>query len=287
MSIVGTGYGLAKLILPGEHAVVYGHPAIAMALDKRVTVSLKRTNTSSIEIEAAFIDARLQRALESLLPSGGYKVTIESDFPVGRGLGSSAALAVALVRAKASLESLPSDESVLCEQAMEIERLFHGNPSGIDHTVSARGGLLWYQKGPPLTIEPLDCPSWEMVVFDSGQAGNTAELVEMVRVRPNAQHVIQAISQLTQTARGVLHDPKELGVLLDENHRLLDRLGVSNTTLNHLAEFARMNGAFGAKLAGAGGGGVVLAITNDGHQLVSAAQENGLRAFCATIGRVS
>ena len=96
--------------------------------------------------------------------------------------------------------------------------------------------------------------------------------------------MIEAISQLTRATRGALNDPQTLGPLLNENHRLLDELGVSNDALNHLADFARRHGAFGAKLAGAGGGGVVLAITHEGERLVTVARENGLSAFCATVG---
>jgi len=281
---VGIGEGHAKLILTGEHSVVYGHPAIAMAINRCMTVRLNRRRGPTCVDEADVQDERLEQAIQTILPSTGFGVSIECDFPAGRGMGSSAALAVALVRAKAAVVNGPLDLPSLCSDAMKVERIFHGNPSGLDHTVSARGGLIWFQKGPPTLMDSLETPKWQVVVLDSETSGNTAEMVRRVADSgEEAKRILDQIGCLTHEARELLSDPASLGALLNENHRLLDALGVSTPTLNHLARWAVAHGAYGAKLAGAGGGGVVIAITHDGPSLVTNAHADGIKAFCASI----
>jgi mevalonate kinase len=278
------GFGLAKVILTGEHAVVHGYPAIAIALNRTVSVSLRRQAGPTRLLQAALQDPRLMTALKCVLPETGFGVSIQADFPSGRGLGSSAALAIALVRAKAMADGESLDSTTTLARAHQIETVFHGTPSGLDHTASALGGVIWFQSGTPPVVETLPPPSWQMVVLDSGESGNTAELVARVARQGSAgRTLLKKIGQLSELAREQLHDLTQLGPILNENHVRLTELGVSTDLLNQLVDWARANGASGAKLAGAGGGGVVLAITRNGPDLVLKAQQAGLSATFVTI----
>ena len=275
-----TGRGHGKLSLAGEHAVVYGHPAIAIAVDRGVTATLRqRPGPTTTEVHHP-ADARLDEALRAVLPAEGWCVGLRSTLPLGRGLGSSAAIAVALVRAWAAATGETLSHDVVWDRAFAVERVFHGTPSGLDHAVSCRGGALRYEKGPPPRFSPLPCPDWSLVVLDSGVAGNTKELVEGVRARrPGIDPVLHQIGELVAQVEQHLADAATLGPLLTQNHRRLRRIGVSTDTLDGLVALALDAGAFGAKLAGAGGGGVVLALSDDPERVLAAARDRGVDAF--------
>ncbi len=278
----GAGSAGGKLILCGEHAVVYGHPAIAVAIDRGTTVRLREASGLTLRggDGAALRDARLEEAVRAIV-AGDWEVTITSDLPIGRGMGSSAALAVALVRAWADATGEALDAAALHERAFAVERVFHGNPSGIDHAVSARGGLVRYRRtpdGPVLT--PLPLPSWSLAVLDSGAPGDTRAMVAGVASRrPGIDAHLDAIGALVGEAEAHLDDPPRLGALLTENHRLLTAIGVSSTRLDALVALALDAGAHGAKLAGAGGGGAALALADDPEGIVAAARAHGVDGF--------
>lgn len=273
----GHAFGRGKLILVGEHAVVYGHPAIAFAVDRGVHVTVTPLDGPT-RIEPA--DARLAEAARVVLPARGFHVALRSDLPIGRGMGSSAAIAVGLVRAAAQALGERLTAAAEWERAFAIEQVFHGTPSGIDQTVSARGGALRYRKGPPAEIEELPCPTWRVVVLDSGSCGETRALVDGVRARrPAIDPALDAIGALVPRAQAALHDPAALGPLLTENHRLLREIGVSTPALDDLVALALRAGARGAKLAGAGGGGVVIALADDPAPVLAAAEAAGVPAF--------
>jgi len=150
-----TGFAPGKLLLSGEHAVVHGHPAVAVAVDRGTTVRLTEV-TGPRTLDAPFHDDRLEAALSAVLPEAGLHVAIESDLPIGRGMGSSAALAIALVRARQALGGHPADFALLHREGFKVERIFHGQPSGVDHAVSALGGAVAYRKGADgPTIDPV------------------------------------------------------------------------------------------------------------------------------------
>lgn len=272
------GRGLGKLVLCGEHAVVYGHPALAVAVDRCTTVTLSR-DLGAPPVEG---EPRLAEALSRVVEPD-VAVRIDSDLPIGRGMGSSAALAVALVRARAALQGEPPPGAeVVFERAMPVERVFHGNPSGIDVAVSSRGGLIRYQRPPGRspTLTHLPAPRWRIVVLDSGQVGDTAELVAQVASRrPGIDDALDRIGALADHAGDCLDDLPALGALLNDNHELLRRIGVSTPDLDALVRLARDAGAYGAKLAGAGGGGVVLALVADPEPLLRLAADRGVAAF--------
>jgi len=276
-----------KLILVGEHAVVYGHPALAVAVDRTTTVRLRpRSGPTGLD-RPPIDDARVDAALVAILPREGVGVEIESDLPIGRGMGSSAALAVALARAWANMQGIPHSTRRIGHDAMRVERIFHGNPSGIDHTVSMTGGALFFQRRDNDPVyRSLACPDLPLVVIDSGTAGDTAALVAGVRDRrPGCDSALQQIGALAQrfTDQIPTGDAHTLGPMLTENHALLVDIGVSTSKLDHIVELALSAGATGAKLSGAGGGGVVVALATDHEPVIQAATAAGYTSFSVKI----
>lgn len=272
------GRGHGKLILVGEHAVVYGHPAIAFAVDKGVIATLTACDGPTHAVDA--VDDRLDTALARCLPAHGWSLSLRSDLPLGRGMGSSAAVAVSLVRAAARALGEPLSEAEEWERVFALEQIFHGTPSGIDQAVSARGGAIRYERGPPPSITQLEAPDWRVVVLDSGACGDTRALVAQVRSqRPRIDPVLEAIGALVAPCQAALHDPRALGPLLTRAHQLLGELGVSTPALDDLVALALGAGALGAKLSGAGGGGVVIALVDRPEPILRAARDAGIGAF--------
>ena len=323
---VYTGQAPGKLILTGEHAVVDGHPAIAVALPRLTTVRL-REHTGVSTLRSAIHDDRLWPALLTVLPAEGLDVQITSDLPVGCGLGSSAALAVATLRAlnarevadsgSESAPRVPADFAELHRRAFAIERAFHGNPSGIDHAVSLLGGAVRYRRAAPLpgalpgalpgvlpgalpgavagtpeiTSLNLRHPLTLIVVNTGKPAFTTADMVAQVRARGSAAE-LRAIGEIVAHVSACLAEnadsamqSERLGPLLDENHRLLQRIGVSTPALDDVCARLRKSGATGAKLAGAGGGGVCFGVCAPERAvaLQQAAADIGFEAFVVTI----
>jgi mevalonate kinase len=282
-----SAFAPGKLILAGEHAVVYGHRAVAAAVSLGTTVTLRdRPGPSGID-ESPLQDARLWPALSTLVPPDGVGVSIASTLPVGCGMGSSAALAVALVRALDAREGRMASFDTCFERGFAVERAFHGTPSGIDHAVSALGGVVAYRRAPQgPELDPLRLPSrLRLVVIDTGSPGDTAAMVAAVRAR--GQHdVIEAIGALAEAFTMALRAGNDIGPLLDENHVLLQRLGVSTPALDAAVDLLRAAGARGAKLAGAGGGGVAFGRVDadvEAHALTRA-RALGFRAFTVSVG---
>lgn len=280
------GRGLGKLILCGEHAVVYGHAALAFAVDRATEVTVEPRAGRRALTDSDVSDPRLEAALDAVLPAEGLTVRIRSDLPVGRGMGSSAALAAALVRARAALDGARPTFEALFERALPVERVFHGNPSGLDVAVALRGGFLLYRRGPPLQAVPVEVSvPWQVVVLDTGRAGNTADLVAGVASRrPAIDAALERIGALVLDVRAHLPDPVAVGALLDENQSLLEQIGVSDPDIERLVALARAAGAHGAKLSGAGGGGIVIALVTDPEPVLRAARAAGVTAFTAAIG---
>lgn len=265
--------------------MVYGHPALAFAVHRGTRATLTRrpgplTVTAYDEPLDVTTAASIAAAVARVLPSEGIGLSLRSTLPLGRGMGSSAALSVAVVRAWSVLCTDDLDDQACRTKASAIEQVFHGNPSGLDVAVSVHGGALWYRRGEPPELRPVAAPEGQWAVLDTGAAGNTAALVAGVASRrPGVDAALSRIGALTALAEAALQDPSTLGPILNENQARLAEIGVSTDQITELCEFALAHGALGAKLSGAGGGGVVLALCNDAQRLVQAATLAGLRAF--------
>lgn len=283
--MIGRGEGHGKVLLCGEHAVVYGHPALALAVDRSTTVALER-HDGPTNVTSPFGDDRVLPAIRRVLGEAGYRVRIATTLPVGRGMGSSAALAVAIAHALSDLEGTVLTPQEAYDRAMPLEREFHGNPSGVDVAVSCEGGCLWFQRSTAAdgTVtarrESVPLGPWSLVVLDSGHAGDTKALVAGVASRrPSIDPTLDRIGALVRDARAAIEDPVRLGALLTENHRHLQTIGVSTPELDALVTLALGAGALGAKLSGAGGGGIVIALVQDPSPVLGAAAAAGVTAF--------
>jgi mevalonate kinase len=274
-----TGSACGKVILLGEHGVVYGGPAIAVGIDRGVrahaapidgevsTLRVRGWHATARDDEDGHELARAFRALigavrESHGSLGAHAIEVEADLPPGGGLGCSAAMGVAVARA---LDPRASDEA-LQARAMAWERVFHGNPSGVDAAVSARGGCVLFRKGKPLeTVRARG--SLHLCVGHSGIASSTKSMVDAVaQLRDRRPEVVSktfdGMRSLVNNARLAIEasDRFALGRLMDLNQMLLSGLFVSTPEIERMCALARDAGAFGAKLTGAGGGGSVVAL---------------------------
>ncbi|MGC6491860.1 MAG: mevalonate kinase [Myxococcota bacterium] len=275
-----------KLILVGEHAVVYGHPALAFAVSQTMDISVYPVEGAS-RVTSAFDDPRCTALLHRLFGAEGAHVEISTALPVGRGMGSSAALAVAVTRAAHAWHhpnAAPLTPDEVFQQALPIETLFHNNPSGLDVAVSAWGGVLKYQRGTPPILKPLCRPRLSFVVLDTGRVGVTSELVQHVAAqRPGINAHLERIGALATEAERHLENPVALGEVLTANQAELRAIGVSTPQIDAYVDLALQHGAHGAKLSGAGGGGVVIALTSDPEPLLQAAHQRQIAAWpCST-----
>jgi mevalonate kinase len=299
------GYAYGKVILLGEHAVVYGVPALAVGIDRgaiaRAEPLARGPSRLHIRGTRAVLadepDSDVARAFREVLAACGQAqpvhVEVSTDLPAGAGLGCSAALGVAIVR---SLESLageaggPVDQTI--DRAMAWERVFHGNPSGVDATVAATGGCRWFVRGGANEALRLGAPL-SLAIGHTGLPSSTKGMVEGVarlkQRRPDAvTKTFEGIEALVTNARGALEagDVRSLGKLFDLNQMLLAGLFVSSTEIERLCELARRAGALGAKLTGAGGGGCVAALCEgsaDVDAVLAAWKTEGYEGFASVV----
>jgi mevalonate kinase len=249
---------------------------------------------------AALLDALdADRAAAGLPPRPRLRVDAEVGLPGGAGLGCSAALGVAVVRALDAATGTPRDEAGVVARSLDWERVFHGTPSGIDNTVAARGGLVWFSRGEGgLRVEPLvPRTPLRLVVADTGLPGATRETVASVRRQlerapERTQKTLDAIETVVRNGRVAIEggDLRGLGQLLDMNQWLLASLLVSTPELEALCASARAAGALGAKLTGGGGGGCMIALAEDeahAEHLAIVLGGRAREAFVVTVGRAA
>lgn len=271
------GFGGGKVILLGEHAVVHGYPAIAVGIDKGVVAEASPAEEDLLKLSPWDMEVRpdpkgepLERAFAVAL--SGYpkhrpiEVRAQVDLPAGAGLGCSAAIGVAVLHAIDEALGLTRSREALGEAAIDWEKIFHGNPSGIDNTMSAVGGVAVFRKGAPLQPLRSNKPL-HLVVGYSGQSSSTKEMVSSVARQLESDPVrvnkaFEAIDILVRNAKLALEagDLVALGQLLDLNHSILSSLMLCTTKLDEMCRAAREAGALGAKMTGGGGGGCMVAL---------------------------
>lgn len=278
-----------KIILFGEHFVVYGKPAILASIDKRVNIIvIKNNNENSIIINDRIFGTKtysisifknLERFSNDVYfpilytlkknsafkSNNGLEFTISSDIPYGMGLGSSAAISVATVACLSNIFQAIKKEKIL-ELAIEVERLVHKNSSGADCIATTYGGLLLYQKN-TLFKKLKSKRELSLLLIPTGMKHSTGDLVAFVKKYKSSNldnfHKLANTSEnITKRAIRALKNGNEiaLGDLMNENQILLEKIGVSNRMIDKIIGLCYKYEALGSKITGAGGGGCVLAL---------------------------
>lgn len=324
-----------KVYLFGEHAVVYGEPAVPAAIERRARVTAEPREDDHVRVTAedlsldgftveyaggtggrpdidapaplveaamGYVDAAVRQARSAAdAPDAGFDITVESEIPLGAGLGSSAAVVVAGIDAATRALGEPLDRRELADRAYRAEfEVQDGQASRADTFCSTMGGAVRVEGN---DCEPIDAPNLPFVIGFDGGAGDTGELVAGVReLREEhrfAADTVRSIGDVVRAGEELLADAvpeadpsrellEELGDLMDFNHGLLSALGVSARSLDAMVWAARDAGAHGAKLTGAGGGGCIVAL-DPGEETPTALSftqgcEEAFRAELATEG---
>jgi len=293
--VVATAPG--KVILFGEHAVVYGRPAIAAPVTDvqaraTVTVGEPGTGVHLVAEDLPSPDGRpggrryrmrdaptddplratVELALTAFAPESSagaepdLQISVTSSIPIARGLGSGAAVATAVVRAVARYFGHAPRPDEISPLVYEVEKLHHGTPSGIDNTVVAYEQPVYFVRGEEMTRLAVGTPL-KLIIADTGVVSSTREVVGDLRRRwqdrPEPYEALfDQIGAIARQARSAIEqgDLSAIGRLMNQNHALLVSLGVSSPELDTLVEAARSAGALGAKMSGAGWGGNMLAL---------------------------
>jgi mevalonate kinase len=301
-----------KVILFGEHAVVYGRPAIAAPVaqvrarailnaDVRGAPGTMRIQAPDIGLDASLADLSADQPLAaavhavlaalkiSRLPACTLRIT--STIPVASGLGSGAAVSVATIRALSAFLGFSLPDEKVSELAFEVEKLHHGTPSGIDNTVITYAMPVYFVGGQP--IETLRVArQFTIVIGDTGVSSPTGIAVGDVRHawqedRVRYESLFDSTGQIARQARLAIESghPEALGPLMDANHEQLQDIGVSSIELDHLVSAARQAGALGAKLSGGGRGGNMIALSTqeNASSIAQALVDAGAKRTIATI----
>lgn len=259
------GTSAGKIILLGEHGVVYGRHALAVPIPRAVSASVRRAGKLSHELPGEYVE----RILDELgIEERNWRIDVVSDLPLGKGLGSSAAVAVAMARAFSSELDLDLDDERINAIAFASERLAHGTPSGIDNTLATYAQPMLFRNDGELQFETLEQDEpLPLVVAWGEETGRTSELVAGVRERyeqapSHFGAVFDEMDALAREGATLLRAGRceELGLLMNLCQGLLNAIGVSTSGLEHMIALARASGAAGAKLTGAGGGGSIVAL---------------------------
>lgn len=277
-----------KLMLYGEHAVVYGHPCIVTAVDQRVRVTVEPNGEGEIHVcspnvgldeyhkkierlgkddvpkSMSFVEFLVKRVYKKYKITQGIRVTTESDFSTQFGFGSSAAVVVALSKALSIYFDLGFSDEEIFDQAYGAVLDVQGVGSGFDVAASTYGGTLYYVT-PGKIVEQLQVGDLPMVVGYTGIKADTPTIVRQVAELKRQEKWVDAvfgdISSLVSRAKRQFRKKnfEQLGKLMDLNQDLLSALNVSSDKLDTLIDSARGAGAYGAKLSGAGGGDCMIA----------------------------
>lgn len=276
-----------KVILFGEHAVVYGRPAIAVPVGevraKAIITADPLSPPDSVRIQSPvtgidtmLADLPVNHPLAAVILNvksalgvphfPACKIRITSTIPVASGLGSSAAVSVAIIRALSTFLGMSLANEQVSQIAFEVEKLHHGTPSGIDNTVITYNMPVYFMSGNPIERFAIGFPL-TLVIADSGISTPTAHTVADIHLAWQAEPqryeaMFDNISEIVHAARDAIEAGRveEVGALMNENHQILAQMGVSSPELEALIAVACKAGALGAKLCGGGRGGNMIAL---------------------------
>jgi len=280
---LGVGFAAGKVILMGEHAVVYKQPAIACPIIRAVDVHVERTTDRIDFILSGFLNKEIDEQSSSYqslvsmfsticklleIDKFNARIKIDSRIPYSMGLGASAAFAVAITRGVIDLFNLSRTPEEVNKIAFECEKITHGMPSGVDNTVAVFGQPIFFKKGKESTKNLLESVKpLPIVIGLSHNSSNTVDLVSDVNFRYKKNKILyeNLFSQIGRIANEGLKALKDmnydkLGELMNISQGLLNSIGVSNSELEKMIDLARSSGAIGAKLTGSGGGGSIIAL---------------------------
>jgi len=278
-------YASGKVILFGEHAVVYGQPAIAVPVTQVQATATVEPGPAGRGITIIAEDLKQSYTLDQAPPNDALRaivvgtlehigvgtkrdltITVSSTIPIARGLGSGAAVSTAIVRALGQHFGNLVPPQVISNLVYETEKIHHGTPSGIDNTVIAFEKPVYFVRDQKMEIFSVKSP-FLLTIADSGIASPTRIAVSHVRrawerEREKYKELFDEIGTIAEMGRQAIErgEIETVGRLMNENHRLLQLMGVSSPELKGLVEAAREGGALGAKLSGAGRGGNIIAL---------------------------
>jgi mevalonate kinase len=293
-----------KIYLFGEHAVVYGEPAIACAISLRAYVSVKlapagkitidamdtRANCSSEEFKYACCAAHTVKQLFDR--EFGAEITIRSELPARQGLGSSAAVTVSTIKALTESLGIALNNEAVAKIGHKVENEVQGKASPADTFVSSTGGVVIVEKTKTSHLTHFDVP---IIIGATGIERSTRDVIafvsELKKKYPSVvRDVMASIGDITRLGEQKLADRDivSVGELMNINQGLLESLGVSDAALNGIVHAARTAGALGAKITGAGRGGCVLAIATDRNldHVTQAIANQGAMVLTATISNL-
>jgi len=295
-----------KIILFGEHAVVYGKPAIAIPVSGMRASAWSEPNETGLTINALDLNQKFNLnsnnqfsiLAQTILSQNKQKepnltINLSSELPQGSGMGSSAATATAVCRALSNHLGVDLDANQVSNLVFNAEKIVHGTPSGIDNTVVAYEMPVYFVKGKkPIAFMP--GKRFYLVIGDTGIEASTKETVENVRKawqkEPGLMEgYFNEISIVTEKGKLAIEQGKTelVGEIMDKNHELLSSIGVSHKKLDELIDIANKAGALGAKLTGGGGGGNMVALANnieDQQHINDKITEAGYRAYQTSFG---
>lgn len=290
-----TAFGAGKVILLGEHAVVYGEPALAAPISRGIYATATRDGRATVRLPVGLNPAQrrqLRAAFERAAKQCGHpqvSVSLRSTLPLAMGLGSSAAVSVACAKVLLWGAGKPQSPESIERLALEMEREFHLTPSGVDHTTSAREALLLFRKG---KAQRITCPKpIKLAVVLIGARPPTRDTVASLRARQSRwpkryRKVMALIGELARDGAAAARagDHEALGDAMNVNQGLLAALGVSSAGIDAVVHKLRGLGALGAKLTGAGGeGGAVIALFREPESAIMALRKEGFDCFASQV----
>ncbi|MHC6099946.1 mevalonate kinase, partial [Listeria innocua] len=280
---MATGIGTAKMILCGEHAVVYGEPAISVPFTQAIVTTNVETSTKT-KFSSAFFTGDLENmpdflagikalvvdVLNEIGNGENVSIHVTSGVPIGRGLGSSAAVATSIARGLYKYFNQELDSKKLLAIVNAAEKIAHGNASGVDAITVVSEKPVWYERDRKLEIMHFP-KKITFVVADTGVPSETRDAVKDVQIlyKENQAEIGKIIHQLGDISREIkLHlegdaDTVKIGAAMNKAQSYLETLTVSDSSLEKLIKVARSNGADGAKLTGGGRGGCIIAVAKN------------------------